>query len=659
MCGLTGFLGFGHCESGPESVVRRMTDAIAHRGPDSDGHWIDPIAQIALGHRRLSIIDLSPAGAQPMQSPVGRFVIAFNGEIYNFEDLRSALSKDAPAPAWRGHSDTEVLLAGFEHWGIRATIEKAVGMFAFAVWDRELRSLTLGRDRLGEKPLYYGFQGSGGDSVFLFGSELKALRAHPAFNAPISRQALQYFVRRNNVPGALSIYEGISKLLPGHLLTVSLENRRPRIEQYWSALGIALEGQRNQFQGSEQESVDGLESILSQAIRQQMVSDVPLGAFLSGGVDSSTIVALMQKQSTRPVRTFSIGFYEDAYNEAEYAKAVANHLGTDHTELYVTAQQALDTIPQMPTIYDEPFADSSQIPTYLLSKLTRAHVTVSLSGDAGDELFGGYNRHVFTASVWPRIASLPVGLRRAMAWGMTRVSPGDLERWTSNLPFLNQFHGVGVKLHKAASTLSCPDVRSLYVGLSSQWRPEEPVVLGASTFSEPDLIDPSAMAGLDDVHRMMLWDMTTYLPDDILTKVDRATMASSLESRVPYLDHRVVEFAWRLPIGHKVKRTDGGVTSKSVLRQVLYRHVPRELIERPKMGFGLPVDDWLRGALRPWAEDLLEPSRLDREGYFDSGVVQATWKEHLSGRKNRHQQLWCILMFQAWLQEQSRSVHVS
>lgn len=629
-----------------------MTDAIANRGPDSDGRWLDADAAIGLGHRRLAIVELSDAGAQPMASASGRYVLAYNGEIYNHMDVRAELGQQGRAPTWRGHSDTETLLAGFDAWGIRATVERSIGMFAFAVWDREARTLTLARDRLGEKPLYYGWQGKGRTAVFLFGSELKALRAHPAFGAQINRDALCLLMRHNNVGGQHSIYEGVHKLLPGSLLTVSQAAPEPVVQTYWSIAAVAQRGIAQQFEGSADEAVDALEALLKDAVRRQMMADVPLGAFLSGGVDSSTVVALMQTQASRPVKTFSIGFHEAGYNEAEHAKAVAQHLGTEHTEMYVTAAQALAVIPSLPRLYCEPFADSSQIPTFLVSQLARRHVTVSLSGDAGDELFCGYSRYSLTASLWHRLSAVPLPLRRLVARGLTSVSPDNLNRVAAHTPLARRWANVGDKLHKGAGVMTAGSAAELYRSMVSQWHRPEDVVLGGAEPSTA-LTDPgSALAGLSDIERMMALDLQDYLPDDILTKVDRAAMGVSLETRVPLLDHRVAEFAWQLPMQYKLRDENKGSTTKWALRQVLFRHVPKALIERPKMGFGVPIDSWLRGPLRPWAEDLLSEARLKREGYFNPAPIRQKLAEHMSGQRNWQHQLWCVLMFQAWLAEQ-------
>ena len=646
MCGFTGFLGVVPiAEDGTGSqVLHKMTDAIRHRGPDSDGHWYDNAAGIALGHRRLAIVDLSNAGAQPMESISKRYVLVFNGEIYNHMDCRAALGRRF----WRGHSDTETLLAGFEAWGIAGTIERCIGMFAFAVWDKSTRTLTLGRDRIGEKPLYYGWQGSGRSAVFLFGSELKALRTHPAFTAQISRDALCVYIRSNNVGGSQSIYDGINKLLPGCLLTVSQHAPQAVVQTYWSGVAAATQGVAHPFTGSTNEAVDALELLLKDAVRQQMMADVPLGAFLSGGVDSSTVVALMQAQSRQPVKTFTIGFDDALCNEASYAKAVAQHLGTEHTELYVTPEMALAVVSRLPTLYDEPFADSSQIPTFLVSQLARQQVTVSLSGDAGDELFCGYNRYQITATLWRKLSAVPLPLRRALAWGLTRLSPNKLNRFADFISPSKQWVNVGEKLHKGADVMCSSSVAELYRRIVSQWDNPDQIVLGGS---EPATLMSSLqveLKDLSDVERMVLMDLLTYLPDDILTKLDRAAMGVSLETRIPFLDHRVVEFAWSLP--QTMKLRDG--VSKWALRQVLYRHVPRELIERPKIGFGLPIGSWLRGPLRDWAESLLNETRLRREGYFDPIPVRQKWLEHLSGRRDWQHHLWNVLMFQIWLAEQ-------
>jgi asparagine synthase (glutamine-hydrolysing) len=669
MCGFTGFLGL-QAAQWHEPVLKRMATAIALRGPDDAGYWLDAEAGVGLGHRRLAIVDLSPAGHQPMASGNGRYVIAFNGEIYNHLDLRAELegmnrgASCAMTDTWRGHSDTETLLAGFDAWGIEATVQKCIGMFAFAVWDKQDRVLTLGRDRLGEKPLYYGWQGQGEGAAFLFGSELKALKAHPAFSAEIDRGALCLLMRHGYIPAPHSIYQGIFKLQPGCLLTLSLAQRTPKLTTFWSGKAVVEQGLAQPFAGTPAQAVDALESLLKDAVRKQMMADVPLGAFLSGGVDSSTIVALMQsvakEQGGSPVKTFTIGFNEADYNEAEHGKAVARHLGTDHTELYVSSQQAIDVIPKMPGLYCEPFADSSQIPTFLVSQMARQHVTVSLSGDAGDELFGGYGRYVMCQKLWSRLQYLPVGVRRALASGLTSLSP---VAWNSLLGPLQGFlpkrmaqANVGDKVHKGAGVMAAGSAADLYRLLVSHWADPAEVVIGANGVAGAPavesctlLTDYSRQPKTDNfVHQMMALDMLTYLPDDILCKVDRAAMGVSLETRVPMLDHRVVEFAWSLPLHYKLR---GGV-GKWPLREVLYRHVPRALIERPKVGFSIPLDEWLRGPLRSWAEGLLDEARLRQEGYFHPAPIRQKWAEHLSGQRNWAPHLWSVLMFQAWLEHE-------
>ena len=643
MCGFAGVYG----RPPSADVLQRMGLAIAHRGPDDSGVWIDPEAALGVVHRRLSIVDLSPAGHQPMVSACERYIIAFNGEIYNHSELRQSLGHTN----WRGHSDTETLLAAIATWGVEAALKQCVGMFAFALWDRKTKCLTLARDRLGEKPLYYGWQGD----VFLFGSELKALKAHPAFRAELDRDALTLFLRHNAVPAPYSIYQGIHKLPPGTFLQLHAGKRDAQPVAYWSAQMAAEAGQRNLFRGSDAEAGAELERLLGQAVKGQMVADVPLGAFLSGGIDSTTVVALMQAQSTRPVKTFTIGFNEADYNEADHAHAVARHLGTEHTEFYVTPQDAMDVIPNLSAIFDEPFADSSQIPTCLVSRLARQHVTVSLSGDGGDELFGGYNRYFWARNLWRRLGWMPRPLRAAVAGVLTTVPPSSwntvfqkLERW---LPAKLRYASPGDKLYKAAEILAVRSPEEIYLGLVSHWKHPAQLVPGSH---EPRtlLTDPAHRVDLPDFeHRMMYMDTVTYLPDDILTKVDRAAMSVSLETRVPLLDHRLVEFAWTLPLDMKIRHGQG----KWLLRQVLYRHVPQSLMERPKMGFGVPIDQWLRGPLKPWAAALIEPARLTREGIFDPAPIQRKWLEHQAGARNWSYYLWDVLMFQAWMENNATS----
>lgn len=642
MCGIAGFLQPSGLTDGEATTLKAMTDSIWRRGPDDEGHWLDPQGGIALGQRRLSIIDLSPAGHQPMVSHDGRLIMVLNGEIYNFPDLRRQLTDEGLAPEWKGASDTEVLLAALSGWGIEKALERASGMFAFALWDRRDRTLCLARDRMGEKPLYYGWQGSGSERVMLFGSDLAAIEAHPAFRPEIDRGALNLFMRHNYVPAPRSIYASIHKLMPGHWARFTPGSEAPELHAYWDMLAIAGSA-KPALRLSAEGVVDELDRLLSASVKRQMVADVPLGAFLSGGVDSSTIVALMQKQSSRKVKTFTIGFSEDAYNEAVHAKAVAEHLGTDHTELYVQPRDALDVIPDLSTYYAEPFADSSQVPTFLVSKLARTAVTVSLSGDAGDELFGGYNRYLFTQKYWKIIRALPRPICTVAAKILLGIAPQHWDRIGSVLGRAGS-DALGHKLHKGASLLHKNSIGELYTGLISHFDDPSEFVIGGqqpATFSDRNM---AAIADLPSIEWMMAADSVHYLPDDILAKVDRAAMAVSLEARVPMLDPDVVRFAWQLPLDLKIR--DG--ETKWPLRQLLYRHVPQSLIDRPKMGFGVPIAEWLRGPLRDWAENLLEPATMTADGYFATEAVQQLWQQHLSGRRNNGYRLWSILMFQAW-----------
>lgn len=619
------------------ACVERMTQALIHRGPDASGVWTDPEAGIALGHRRLSIVDLSDSGAQPMHSACGRYVLSYNGEIYNFAELRKDL--EAEGSRFRGHSDTEVMLEGFAQWGMPETLKRLIGMFAFALWDRRGRTLTLVRDRLGIKPLYWARFGE----TILFGSELSALTRHPEFKAEIDRTALVSYMRHNYIPAPLAIYRNVQKLEPGTML-VQAEEGAPHITPYWTLEETYRAARANPFPGDEREAVQALEDLLRDAVGRRMIADVPLGAFLSGGIDSSTIVSLMQAQSSRPVRTFSIGFNVPGYNEAHYAKEVAAHLGTDHTELYVDAKEAQAVVPSLPQLYDEPFADSSQIPTFLVSRMARQNVTVALSGDGGDELFGGYNRYFQVPAILARMRLVPRPVRAGVASLMRAVPPQYWSRLLRYVPGLHNVPMAGDKVHKVAR-IAAEDPDGAYRRLVSQWDDPEELVVGGCEQLHP-VWSGASQTVPDFVDRMQFLDTLTYLPDDILTKVDRASMGVGLEARVPMLDHRVVEFAWSLPQSLKIRDGKG----KWILRQVLHGYVPERLVERPKMGFGIPIDSWLRGPLREWAENLLCENRLRHDGYLNPGPIRKTWAEHLSGAQNRQYQLWPVLMFQAWLE---------
>jgi asparagine synthase (glutamine-hydrolysing) len=635
MCGIAGFIG---AASGSDigATAEAMAKSIAYRGPDDQGIWIDGECETALVHRRLSIIDLSAAGHQPMLSADGRYVISYNGEVYSFQPIADELT--ARGHKFRGHSDTEVILESFAVNGIEATLKRMIGMFAIALWDRRDRTLTLMRDRLGIKPLYWAKFGN----TFLFGSELKALRAHPGWTPRIDQSAVAAFMRHNYIPAPRTIYEGVHKLEPGTVLTLPWRGE-PNISRFWDARSVARDGSHNPVEGSDAELTEQLESLLKDAVSRRMIADVPLGAFLSGGVDSSTVVALMQAAKSGAVKSFSIGFDIEGYNEAPHAAAVARHLQTDHTELTVTSKEALDVIPRLADFYDEPFADSSQIPTYLVSAMTRKYVTVALSGDGGDELFAGYNRYQLTQRFWRSLSLMPRAVRKGAAAALTAVRPN---RWTqilSALPSRLRPPQAGDKVHKAAAVLRLDSADAVYRRLVSHWEPSEIMPQVAEPRS---ILDDATVAKdfPDLLERMQFLDLVTYLPDDILTKVDRASMAVALEARVPLIDHRVVEFAWRLPENVKVRNG----TSKWLLRQVLYRHVPPELIERPKMGFGIPLGEWLRGPLRDWAETLLNEQRLRQAGLIDAGMVRRYWADHLDGRRNWQYLLWDVLMLEAW-----------
>lgn len=609
MCGIVGFLSTkGYNLTCSSSILREMTNTLLHRGPDDEGYWVDEKVGIAIGHRRLSIVDLSAAGHQPMMSVSGRYTLAFNGEIYNHLKLRDQLNW----LSWKGHSDTETLLACFENWGIEKTLQSIIGMFSIVLWDKNENILTLARDRMGEKPLYYGWQGN----TFFFGSELKAFKKHPDFENHIDENALQLYVRNGYIPAPYSIFKGIKKLKPGTFFQINKDNikidyNEPKV--YWSLVNIIEKRNHSIFTGSSNEGLIKLEELLTSSIQQQMLSDVPLGAFLSGGTDSSLVVAIMQSISNRPIKTFSIGFNEVEYNEAKNAKVVARHLNTDHSEFYVDVKDVINLIPSLSSIYDEPFADSSQIPTILVSQLAKNHVTVSLSGDGGDELFCGYDRYNDFSNTWNKLSKIPYPLRILLK---------------HTLP--NKAIAEGVALRT---------VDEFYYYRNKQWKGCSIVFNDKSYFNDEV---PNILTNAKE--RMMFIDAIKYLPDDILLKVDRASMSKSLETRVPFLDHRIVEFAWNLPIN--IKRHDG--VNKWPLKQILYKYVPEKIVNRPKMGFGVPIDKWLRGPLKDWAENLLSRERLIADGFFNVNIIREHWDDHLSGKHDRHNGLWTILMFQEW-----------
>jgi asparagine synthase (glutamine-hydrolysing) len=634
MCGIAGFINFARNQDAAAlaAVAKSMSDVLTYRGPDEGDTWTAPSAGFALGQRRLSIVDLSPAGHQPMPSADGRFVIAYNGEIYNAREVAA----DLPVRSWRGHSDTEVLIEACAAWGVEKATKRFIGMFAFALWDNAERKLTLVRDRLGIKPLYFGRQ----NNVFLFASELKAFRAHPAFTPSVSPAAIAAYLRLGYVPSPLSIFEGISKLPPGHILSIDADGRE-HLTCYWDVRDKAVAGQAALDLRPDEEIIDEVADLLADAVRRRMVADVPVGAFLSGGIDSATVVALMQTQSSRPVKTFTIGFDDKRFNEAARAKAIAKHLGTEHSEMIVSAEEARAVIPLLPDMFDEPFADYSQIPTYLVSKMARRDVTVSLSGDGGDEVFGGYTRYFALDRIWRTMGMIPSGLRARAGSAVRAVPPGVLDIASALIPEKLRPSFPGDKMHKAADIISQPSPDAMYANLVSLW---QHTPRSADTCAYP-WNDPSLARDIPDlVARMRMMDMVTYLPGDILDKLDRATMAVSLEGRIPLLDHRLVEKSWTLPRNMLIRDGKG----KWLLRQILRRHVPDSLTEQPKMGFSIPLGEWLRGPLREWAEDLISEDALASTGFIDASAVRQVWSNHLTGQVNRPHNIWAILMLQAW-----------
>ena len=650
MCGINGF--YSNSLNTYNNVIARMNSAISHRGPDAKGFWEDKNSGIVLGHQRLSIIDLSAAGNQPMQSKSGKLILTYNGEIYNHLEIRKELEIFNSDIKWRSKSDTETLIEAIDFWGIEKTLGKIEGMFAFGLWDQQKHSLILARDRIGEKPLYFGWQGNGKDQVFLFGSELKGLKIHPSFCGELNRNSIALQLRHNCIPAPYSIYKDIHKLLPGHYLHLNEKDLKnsllPDPKIYWSLEKIAIHGNNNQINLSEEDMIDEFHKCLQISVKKQMISDVPLGAFLSGGIDSSTIVAMMQSQSIRPVKTFTIGFEDSDYNEAEYAKKIAKYIGTDHSELYVSSKKAMEIIPELPTIYDEPFSDSSQIPTLLVSKLSKNHVKVALSGDGGDELFCGYNRHIMSQKFSNIFRLMPFALRKVFSSSIRLISDKNWNSLSKFLPVLNQYHNFGDKLYKAANALESKTIQDMYYMLCSHWTNPTDVVKESRepgtflTEFKPDL------NSLNNQQQMMLLDLLTYMPNDILVKLDRAAMSFSLETRVPFLDHKLIEHVWKIPHHLKFRNNQG----KWILKQILEKYIPKNLIERPKTGFAAPIGTWLRGPLKDWAENLLCEKKLKQDGYLNYDLIRHKWKEHLSGNRNWQSDLWDVLVFQAWFNAQ-------
>lgn len=624
--------------------LRLMASALRHRGPDDSGLWMDADVGIGLAHTRLAIQDLTSAGHQPMLSLSQRMVLVFNGEIYNHLELREKIQNQAgEALRWRGHSDTETLLAGFEIWGIEQTIRLCVGMFAFAVWDREKRTLILARDRLGEKPLYYGSNAG----TFFFASDLRGIKAHPGFRSEIDQGALADYLRYGYIPAPNSIYCGIHKLLPGSIVTVSASFRElPLPRRYWSLTEVAESGRRLPFSGSREEALDALHGHLTASVRGQKLSDVPLGSFLSGGIDSSLVTALLQENSTQPVHTFTIGFEEESHNEAGQAKTVAKILGTSHNELYLTSSNVCDLIPKLASIHSEPFCDPSQLPTFLLSRFAGQSVTVSLSGDGGDEFFCGYERY----RMFSRISMFPKAIRGAVATLLNALSVSNWDRVSGIISNSMGRRGIpfaGDKAHKVARILRADSMDAMYLNFLSIWPPEDTITAHHPFSDFPKAL--KELSTLSDLQsRLMAFDAMTYLPDDVLCKVDRAAMAVSLETRAPLLDHRLVEFAWTLPLSLN-RQTDGG---KQLLKQLLSRYLPAELINRPKKGFAVPIASWLRGPLREWAEDILNTKKLEASGVVNPEIVRLKWEQHIRGERNWHYQLWNVLMLQAWMRHE-------
>jgi asparagine synthase (glutamine-hydrolysing) len=649
MCGVTGFLGgeksYNLNDSSP--IINSMLNKIHHRGPDDHGYWSDSNKGVNLGHKRLSIVDLSQTGHQPMHSISKRYVVVFNGEIYNHMKLRQNLVKENKSSNWVGTSDTETLLAGFDAWGIEKTITNCIGMFSLAIWDKANKTLNLIVDRIGEKPMYYGWQGVGKTKTFLFGSELKALKEHPAFEKNINRDSLSLLMRHSYISHPNSIWKGIHKLEPGTILTISLNSSEPKLTKYWSAEQTIKNGRLTNNHLSKEEAISQLDILLKDIISKQMLADVPVGAFLSGGVDSSTIAAHMQAQSTSKIKTFTIGFNEDKQNEAEYAKKIAAHLGTEHTELILSSTDAKNIIPMIPTIYDEPFADSSQIPTYLVSKLARNEVKVALTGDGADEMLCGYNRYQVSNRLWSKFSGIPHNLRKIGSKTISSIPSGVLNSLHRVFPMVNKSNNFSDRVYKGARLLQSKNFDQFYLDFISYWDNPESLIINSKEPKTSLNRNLESIENMTDIDRMMYLDLLSYLPGDILTKVDRASMAVSLETRLPFLDHRLIEFAWSLPNEYKY---NNGQT-KWILKEVLNKYIPKNLYDRPKQGFGIPINEWLKGSLKEWGEDLLSEEKLENQGFFDAKKVRKKWIEHQSGKSNWQHQLWNVLMFQSWLEE--------
>jgi asparagine synthase (glutamine-hydrolysing) len=645
MCGITGFLSTEINENKYPSLLSKMSKKIAHRGPNDSGHWFSIDDKIGLAHRRLSILDISKAGAQPMHSHSNRYVIVYNGEIYNHLSIRKEIFDYNKFNGWTGTSDTETLLKGFELWGIEKMLQKCTGMFAIAVWDKKNKCLNLARDRIGEKPLYYGWQGKS----FIFGSELKAFYPHPDFKKDINKDSIFSLLRYYNVSGPNTIFKDIYKLRPGTILNIN-QNNTYEEKVFWSAHDMTLRKNSEIKNKTDKNIKEELLSLLKNTVKNQMLSDVPLGAFLSGGIDSSLIVSLMQEQSNYPIKTFTIGFDEKGYNEAKFAKIVAKELGTDHTEMYVSPTDALNVIPELPKIYDEPFSDTSQIPTYLVSQLASKNVKVSLSGDGGDELFCGYNRYLMADKIFNKMRLVPIPIRKSVHNALKNIKPSQWDKFAARVRFLlpdfAKLNNLGDKFYKGIDLISSDSMVDLYLRLVTHWDDPSKALLEGKDRLLVDYPKNIKFSSFDEVRGMMLMDLVTFLPDDLLVKMDRAAMAVSLETRAPFLDHKIVEYAFNLPQKFKVRNGN----TKWILKKILKEYMPETYFDRPKMGFAVPIGDWLRGPLKEWADELLNETRLKNEGYFNQKEIKLKWEQHIKKTHNWDYHLWDVLMFQAWLE---------